>query len=126
MSTSDESKVLCRSSSSGRAREQGNRKTLKLGGHSSLSWSPCHTNCVCWLFFLQSTTGRLEKKGISKLDAKLDVFDPLSLFFSNQETVFIPSLSKRVEKRKHSKKEEEFFVTSSRKVAYVAQDKAGK
>jgi len=42
------------------------------------------------------------------------------------ETVFILSLSKRVEERKHSKKEEEFFVVSSNKVAYVAQDKAGK
>ncbi|KAK2551729.1 hypothetical protein P5673_027331, partial [Acropora cervicornis] len=42
-----------------------------------------------------------------------------------EETVFILSLSKRVEERKHSKKEEEFFVVSSNKVAYVAQDKAG-
>lgn len=66
----------------------------------------------------------MEKKGISKLDAKLDLFIRCPFFFVSENRLH--SFTFEAGGGKHSKKEEEFFVVSSNKVSYVAQDKAGK
>ena len=83
-----------------------------------------HKLCLLTVFSLVHDW-QLGEKGNKQVRRKTRPFHSLS-FFLYQETVFILSLSKRVVERKHSKKGEEFFVVSSNKVTYVAQDKAGK